>query len=349
MHCMKTSHSITLSLMVMIGMIACKSKPANVAAPQRNNTVIAEGFVVKAAPLDEHFESPGTILPYEQTDIMSEISGRVVKIDIPEGGFVKKNHVLVKLFDDDLQAQLQKLNIQLEIAEQTASRHNELLKISGISQQEYDLSELAVNNLKADIDLVKVNIGRTEVKAPYEGRIGLRNISLGAYITPATLITTLSQVDQLKLEFSIPEKYNNYIRPGKVIEFFVAGNLKAYQARVIATETAIETNTRTLKIRATILGNDRFLTPGAFARVSLTFGSEDDHMVIPTQAIIPQAREKQVLLYKNGKSIPTVVTTGIRDAEYVQILSGLSTGDTVITTSLMTIRPNSTIELSKVQ
>ncbi|WP_126971061.1 efflux RND transporter periplasmic adaptor subunit [Gynurincola endophyticus] len=337
------------SLLVITGLIACKGEAKKTEAPAaRNSTIIAEGFVAKSLGVDEKLDAPGTILPYEQTDVMSEISGRVVAINIPEGGQVKKGQVLVKLFDEDLQAQLKKLQVQLSIAEQTASRQKELLTISGVSQQEYDLSELDVNNLKADIDLVNVNIRRTEVRAPYDGRMGLRNISPGAYITPTTLITTISQVNQLKLEFSIPEKYSNHIRIGKNIEFYVAGNVKPYQAKVIATETTIETNTRTLKVRATITGHDQHLSPGAFARVNLAFADQDVQLVVPTQAIIPQARDKQVIVYRDGKGVPTTVTTGIRDASYVQILSGILPGDTIIVTSLMTIRPNSKIELSKV-
>lgn len=340
------------SLMIAAGFIACKGEEAKKevkpSGNARNAAVMADAFIAKTMKIEEAVEAPGTILPYEQTDVMPEISGRVVSMNIPEGGYVKKGQVLVKLFDEDLQAQLKKLQVQLAIAEQTAARQGELLKISGVSQQEYDLSELAVNNLKADIDLVKVNIRRTEIKAPYDGRLGLRNISLGAYITPSTLVTTISQVNQLKLEFSVPEKYSYLVRMGNTIPFQITGSNKTYQAKVIATETAIETTTRTLKVRANIMGNDSYLAPGAFARVNLTFADDRPHLVVPTQAIIPLAREKQVIVYRNGKGIQTTVSTGVRNATHVQILDGIQAGDTIIISSLMNIRPNSTIQLSKV-
>lgn len=337
------------SILIAAGLVACKGEEKKETKPTvRNSGVNAEAFIAKSLKVSEAVEAPGTILPYEQTDIMSEIAGRVVSINFPEGGYVKKGQVLVKLFDEDLQAQLKKLQVQLEIAEQTAERQKALLEISGVSQQEYDLSELAVNNLKADIDLIKVSIRRTEVRAPYDGRIGLRNISLGAYITPTTLITTISQVNQLKLEFTVPEKYSNNIRIGRNIDFFITGNTKSYQAKVIATESTIETTTRTLKVRAIITSKDPILAAGAFAKINLSFDESDGYLVVPSQAIIPTAREKQVIVYRNGKGEVTSVTTGVRDATYVQILSGILPGDTVIISSLMNIRPNSTITLSKV-
>ena len=186
---------------VLLGlMFSCKEEKKNVAGrPRRNMPLQAEAYIVRSTTLSENIEVPGTILPFEETQILAEIPGRVVKLNIPEGSFVQQGTLLVKLFDDDLQAQLKKLEVQLQIAEKTFERYKELLKISGISQQEVDLSELQVNNLKADIDLVKVNISKTEIRAPFSGRIGLKNVSLGAYISPAVLITTISQI---KIRFS---------------------------------------------------------------------------------------------------------------------------------------------------
>jgi len=162
---------------------------------------------VVAKNLAENLEVPGTLQPFEETEIRPEISGRLISLKIVEGGSVQKGALLAKLFDEDLQAQLNKLKVQLEIAQKTLERQRELLKIQGISQQEVDLSELQANNIKADMELVRVNISKTEIRAPYSGLLGLRNVSLGAYVTPTTLLTTLRQVNQLKLDFMVPEKY----------------------------------------------------------------------------------------------------------------------------------------------
>lgn len=333
--------------------IACKeekkeNEPA-ANAPRGNAPLLVEAFIVKTQPLSEQLEVPGSLMPFEQTEIRPEISGRVVKLNIPEGSFVKKGTLLVKLFDEDLQAQLKKLQVQLEINAKTAERQKELLSIGGISQQEYDLSELAVNNLKADIELVKVNISKTEIRAPFDGRLGLKAISDGAYISPTTLVTTISQVGQLKMEFSVPEKYSDLMRKGRNVTFTIAGSPKTFNASVLATESVIEANTRTLRVRTIVKGNDPLLVPGAFAKVGLKLDENDKALIIPTQAVVPQARNKRVVLYNNGAVKYQIVTTGIRDSSFVQITDGLKLGDTVITTGLLSIRPESKIKLSKVQ
>lgn len=345
-----------VSIIVLSSIIvSCKNEkkqnaPANNrAAGGGNRPVQAEAFIVRTRPLSESLEVPGTLLPYEETEIRPEISGRVVSLNIPEGSFVQKGTLLVKLFDEDLQAELKKLQVQLQIAEKTAERQKELLKISGISQQEYDLSELQVSNLKADIDLTKVSISKTEIRAPFAGRIGLKSISNGAYVTPTTLITSISQVNQLKLEFTVPEKYSKDMVRGRKVNFTVAGSDQTFTASVLATESLIEANTRTLRIRAVVQGKHQLLVPGAFAKVLLTFGKNNESLVVPSQSVIPQARNKRVIVYQGGKANFAVVTTGIRDSSFVQILDGLKEGDTVLTTALLAVRPESQIKLIKVQ
>ena len=308
-----------------------------------------EAMVIKPSSVSEVIEVAGNILPFELTEIRPEISGRVVSLNFKEGSYVQKNTLLAKLFDQDLQAQLNKLKVQLQIAEKTEEREKELLKISGISQQDYDLSLLQVNNIKADMELIRVNIGKTEIKAPYSGRIGLRNISLGAYVTPSSLITSISQVDMKKISFSVPEKYSGDIKSGMKVEFNTEGNETTNKATVLASETIIESQTRNLKILATVNDQQNNLIPGSFAKVKLTLGKNEQAVSIPSQAIIPSARTKQVVLYKNGSPVYVDVTTGIRNADNVQVKTGLSVGDTVITTGLLFIRKDSKIKLSKVQ
>ncbi|TAK30661.1 MAG: efflux RND transporter periplasmic adaptor subunit [Saprospiraceae bacterium] len=332
---------------------ACQSKKEQATAPNQNamrgGPVEVEGFIVKTKNLAENLEVPGTLQPFEETEIRPEISGRLVSLNVQEGGLVQKGIRLAKLFDEDLQAQLKKLQVQLDIAKKTLERQQELLKISGISQQEVDLSELQVNNIKADIELVKVSISKTEIKAPYNGKLGLRYVSLGAYVTPATLITTLRQVTQLKLDFNVPEKYGNDFKKGKTVVFTVAGASRQFSATVIATETAVEAGTRSLKVRALVSANSGELLPGAFAKVLLKMGGSGQSLITPTQAVIPQARNKQVIVFKNGSPDFRVVETGLRDENFVQITKGLKEGDTVLLTGLLAIRPDSKLQLTKVE
>lgn len=308
-----------------------------------------EVIVVKPSSLASAIEVPGSLLPFESTDIRSEISGRVVSLNLQEGMNVSKGTLLVKLFDGDLQAQLSKLQVQLQIAEKTVERQKQLLTIGGISQQEYDLSELQINNLKADIELVKVNISKTEIRAPFSGRLGLKNISMGAYISPSTLISSISEVDKLKLQFTVPEKYGSLVQRGQDVKFELDGSDKNYKASVMATETTIEENTRSLAVRAVLGVTDNRLVPGAFAKVQMILGKQNDALLIPTECIIPSGRNKQVVVYKDGQAVFNNVTTGVRDSANIQILSGLNANDTVVTTGLLFVKPGSSLKITKLK
>jgi membrane fusion protein (multidrug efflux system) len=341
-----------LLLLIVIGSmmsVSCSSKKdeAFAARTRQSGPVEADGFIVRPQSISEKIEVPGSLMPAEQTQIKSEVSGRIVQLNLQEGSVVQKGTLLVKLFDGDLQTQLKKLQVQLQIAQKTEERQSELLKINGISQQDYDLVVLNVQTLNVDIEATKIAIAKTEIRAPYAGQIGLRNVSLGTYIAPSDVITTLRQVDNLKLEFSIPEKYAKEIRKNAKVSFKVDGGEQPHEAVVIATENSVEQSTRTLRVRALVKNNHPELVPGVFAKVNLQLGKDDDALLIPTQSVIPNARNKQVILLRKDSAVFTVVETGIRDSVFIQITSGLKAGDTVITSGLMAIRPNAKVKVAR--
>lgn len=315
--------------------------------PRTQGTLMVDAFLVERSSVSENVEVPGTLFPFEETQIRAEVGGRVVRLNVEEGATVAKGTLLVKIFDQDLQAQLQKLQVQLKINEKTEERNRELLEINAISQQEYDLSTLNVENLRADIESVRIAISKTEIRAPYKGKLGLRNISLGSYISPSDIVTTIRQVDQLKLEFSIPEKYAKEIGKGYAVKFRVDGGQQQHQAIVMATENSVDQNTRTLKVRSVVDEIHPELVPGLFAKVNLQLGRNTNALKVPSQAIIPNVRNKQVIVLRKDSVQFTVVETGIRDSAYVQILNGLQPGDTVITTGLMAIRPTTKVRIQR--
>jgi membrane fusion protein (multidrug efflux system) len=314
-----------------------------------NGPLPVEAMIVNPTSISQTVVVTGNILPFESTEIRAEITGRIIGLNIQEGAYVQKGALLVKLFDGDLQAQLKKLEVQLQIAEKTEERQRELLKISGISQQDYDLSLLNVSNLKADMDLIRVNITKTEIRAPYAGRLGLRAISQGAYISPSNLLTTISQVENVKIEFSVPEKYSPQIYNGMIVKFSLEGNPTPYNARVVATESRIEENTRNLRARAVVDGRDKNLIPGNFAKVQVILGKDDHALMVPTESIIPQARNKQVIVFHGGKADFVTVETGVRDSTLIQVTKGLTPGDTVITTGLLFLKPQADVKITKLK
>ncbi|MFN0013803.1 MAG: efflux RND transporter periplasmic adaptor subunit [Saprospiraceae bacterium] len=328
------------------------TRPDGNTKPARSNydMLSIEGFIVKPSTLRATVTAAGTLLPEEETELHTEASGRVVTINLPEGKTVQKGDLLIKIFDQDLQTQLRTLGTRLKQAEITEQRLGDLLKVKGVSQQEYDLAALEVQTMKNEMELVRINIGKTELRAPYTGLLGLRRISPGAYVTPALPVATIRASGSLKLDFSVPEKYGHLVRAGQTVTFSVEGNTRTHSATVVATEQNIAAETRNLLVRARVQsksgGN---LLPGGFAEVNLDLGKQSKALLIPTQAIVPQARDKKVFVSRNGVAVPTAVKTGVRQAGMVEVTEGLSIGDTIATTGILFLRPQSALRFSRVE
>ncbi|HSR38883.1 MAG TPA: efflux RND transporter periplasmic adaptor subunit [Phnomibacter sp.] len=336
---------IAFASFLLLTLFACKSEekketPGGGGGERRPGgpPPVFDAVLATSFQVDRKIEAPGTVLPAENTDLHPEASGRVVAINFKEGSMVSAGTLLVKLFDGDLQAQLRKLDVQLKVAEATEKRQKELLAINGTSQQDYDIASLNVSNIKADMELVKVNIAKTELRAPFTGRLGLRNISLGAYVTPQTIVTNIAQTNNLKVEFAVPEQYAFEMVPGKAVSIRTTATRRNYNATILAAQNTIAQQTRNLSVRALVSNSDAMLTPGSFVQVGIQVGGAKEAIMIPTQAVVPSTRFKNVIVSENGKAAFKVVTTGYRDSARVEITSGLSVGDTIITNGLLTIK-----------
>jgi membrane fusion protein (multidrug efflux system) len=325
-----------------------KKKKAPPVQAARQTSMRVDGYIVTTQPFAESIEVPGSVIANEATEIHPEVSGRIVQLNVAEGRTVSRGALLAKLYDADLQAQLKKLQVQLQIAKTNEERSSQLLKIQGISKADYDNSLLNVNNIQADIDIIRTTISKTEIRAPFNGKVGLKNISPGAYVTPTTVIAVINQTSQLKLDFTVPEKYTGQIKVGQIVHFTSEGSDNTYTAKVSATESSVTENTRSLLVRSIIQTKDDKLLPGAFAKVQLNFDPRPNAILIPTQAIVPQARGKKVVVYKGGIAKFTDVTTGVRDSARIQVLEGLQAGDTIVTTGLLSVRPDGKVQINKI-
>ncbi len=342
---------LLLPFFIFLTLSACKSEenksdPGAVAPKNTLNANSIEGFILKPSILSEQVTASGSLVPDEETELHTEASGRVVVIHLPEGRLVKKGDLLLKVFDEDLKTQIKKTETQLRQAEITEQRLGELLKVKGVSQQEYDLAALQAQTLRSEIEVLRINISKTELRAPYDGILGLRRISPGAYVTPATAITTLRSATALKLDFSVPERYSQNIKIGQSITFKTEGNAQTHQAKVKATEQSIDAASRNLMVRASVT-DPKGLLPGAFAEVALSIGNNTGALMIPSQAIIPQARDKKVIVSRNGKAQFITVKTGIRQAGLIEVTEGLMSGDTIAVTGIFFLRPDSPLVFSK--
>lgn len=309
---------------------------------------IVSVMVIKPASLNDVVKTTGSILANEEVEIRSEIPGRVVNLLFKEGQYVSKGTTLLKIYDDDLQAQLQKLEYGKKLSEDNEFRQRQLLEKEAISQREYDISLTTVKTNQADIDNIKAQLTKTNIRAPFSGRLGLRYISEGSYVTPTSRITTLTNANPAKVEFSVPAKYADKIKVGSILKYTTESSNIQHTARVYAVDPKIDPQTRTLQMRATSPNGDGTLLPGAFARIELITGSRGSAISVPNEAVLPEQDGHKVFLVKDGKATPRSVEVGLRGELDMEILGGLASGDTLITTGIMQVKPGGPVEIREV-
>lgn len=296
-------------------------------------------YIAEYMTSDEGKLAIGTLTPNERVDVVSELSGRVTEINFREGELVRKGTILVKLNDDELVAQLVKAEYQYKLIEQRLERQKILLERDAVSREDYDKVLTEFNVLKQDIEQLKIRIEKMKVRAPFDGMIGFRDVSLGAFLQPNTKISTLVDVANLKLEFAIPEKYINDVKSGSSVSFTVEGTGKTFSARVYAVDPQVEVKTRTLMLRARYTNTGLMLKPGMSAKVSFSTTAGANNIYVPNQAVVPDVKGRSVWVMKGGKAELVQVQSGTRTADMLEILGGLERGDTIITTGLMQLRP----------
>lgn len=309
--------------------------------------ISVKAHIVTLSTLNNSVFTTGTILANEEVELRSETSGKITNILFKEGSFVSKGDLLIKINDADLQAQLRKAESKVKLSKEKESRQRQLRDGNLISQEEYDntVSELNVN--EADYDLIKAQVDKTEIRAPFSGVVGLRSVSEGSYVTTSTVMARLQNFSSIKVDFSIPEMYSASVKTGDELEFKISGSDQLYKAKVYAKEPKIDPGTRTLQIRAICSSSYKDLIPGAFANVELNLKQTSNAVLIPTVSIVPELKGQIVYLYKNGIVVPQPVETGVREESLVQIVKGVNSGDTVITSGILQIRPNSKVNISE--
>ena len=317
---------------------------ASTSTAKKSSKLPVDIYVAREVDRSNTVYASGTVVPNEEVNLQSEVSGRLIKLNIREGGFVKKGQLVAKINDEDLVAQLKKLKYEEELAAQTEARQKKLLEIDAISKEEYDMAVNRVNTLSADKEFLEVQLEKTSVRAPFSGRMGLKNISEGAYITPGVVIASLVQTHPVKLDFSLPEKYANKVKVGQKVSFSIDGENDQWEAQVMALDPKIDEDLRTLRVRAKADNRAGKLLPGMFIRVAVPLGEEKSIMV-PSESIIPILKGKKVFVMKNGVATETIVKTGMRTDTDVQIEEGLEVGDSVIVSSLMSVKANTKVKM----
>lgn len=302
-------------------------------------------FDVKKQSLTEGLQVTGNVLAMEEVKLVSETQGRITRIGFAEGSEVRKGQLLLKINDADLRAQLRKAESTLQLRADSEKRNKQLLAKGAISQETYDIAATDLNAIEADIELLKEQIRKTEIIAPFSGVIGLRYVSEGGYVSNTTPIATLQQLNEVKIEFSIPEKYAPKVKTGSVVTFTIEGSDESYQATVYAIEPQVDPATRNVVMRAKCGNSSRKLLPGAFARVNVNFGDAGKVLTVPTQSVIPILKGQKVFVMQGDSAVEKEIITGKRGEKFIEVKSGLGEGEKVIVNGVMYLKSGSKVKL----
>jgi len=314
----------------------------------RNGPVAVKLMIVKDTTLDNAIDITGTIDANEKVNLISETAGNITGIYFQEGTHVKKGQLLVKVYNQDQIAALKQNEYQIALAKQNEYRNKILLQKEAISQQEYDTSLTGLNTLQAQSDVLKAQIAKTEIRAPFSGTIGLRNVSPGGYLSPNTAIASLVNIDPAKITFSVPEKYLPLINKGSKVTFNITSSTQNFKAVVYAIEPSIDINSRTITVRAKADNPKGLLTAGSFAKINLQLDQIPKTIMVPTECVVPDLKSSMVYVYHKGLAVAKPVKTDVRTDTRVQITSGLKAGDSIVISGIIQMRPKVPLKIVKV-
>ena len=345
---------IILVLLISIGFIfiprIMDSKeekiPGPAASEQKNQGLPVSAVVVKDVALDDNLRITGSLLANESVILRSEADGIVEKIYFNEGQRVKRGQLLVQLDNDEIAAEIEKLEHTLKLNENMEYRQKQLLEREAISQEEYENALTSLNTIRADLSLKKVQLSKRQIRAPFDGIIGLRSVSQGSYITSSVDIASLYSSDPIKIEFSVPGKYASQVNEKDKISFTIDGYSETFSGEIYAVEPQINPQTRTLQIRAMSPNKEGKLLPGQFAKIQLTLETYENALMVPSEAVIPELNGMKVFVYEDGLAQTKNIETGIRTADKIQVVSGLQAGDTLITTGMMQLQQGMPVNIN---
>ena len=323
-------------------------KTSDPAVVPTKKTLRVRAHRVVSTQLTERLATTGTVRANEEVEIVSEISGKISNIAFKEGSQVAAGQLLLKIDDSELIADRQRAVYRVDLAERAEARQQQLLDDGVISSETYDVALGELNVLRAELQLIEAQLLKTEIRAPFSGIIGLRWVSPGSYLSSQTRIASLNDLDPVKLDFTVPERYSALMKVGDEISFAVEGFDRTFPGTIYAVEPSVDAATRSQRVRARCPNSDGALIPGVFANVDLVLRSISDALTVPSIAVIPELGGKKVFVFEDGAAQPRTVETGIRSESAVQITSGLSDGDVVIISGILQLQPGLAVEIEEI-
>lgn len=298
---------------------------------------------VRLEPFEIGAQATGTLLARESVELVSELSRRLVRVRAEEGAQVKKGQVLFELDAADLNAELAQLAVQARLAKVTLERHQKLAAEGLSTQAELDTAQANLDAADAQRRVLAVTLSKTVIRAPFDGKLGLRRVSEGAWLSPSTVLATLQDTSTLKLDYTLPERYAGLVAVGSEFGFKISGSAELFKGRVLAQEPAVDRATRSILVRG-VVENRPNLLPGTFAAVEVPLRTEQA-LLVPAIAVLPDVEGRRVFVERNGVARSVRVEVGARTTDRAQILSGLEPGDRVITSNLLRVRSGASLKL----
>ncbi|MDB5258003.1 MAG: yegM [Chitinophagaceae bacterium] len=326
---------------------SAKGKDARADKKKEKPPVPVSVFVVGHENIQNHLFCNGKVLSNEQAELRTEASGKINYINLQEGKFVKAGTLLLRLNAAEQQTQLEKVDAQLLFATAVEFRRRQLLSTQSISKEEYESTRRELHALKADSAFIQSQIAKKLIYAPFDGVIGIRNVSIGSYITPDVIVANIHQVDPIKIEFSLPERYAPLFKIGDAITFQTEGSGNTYKGTINVLDPVVDQASGNVRYRAWTRNSKGDLLPGSFARVELSLEEQPGTVFLPTEAIVPVAKGKKVFTIKDGVAKEVIVTTGVRTENYLQVLSGIQPGDSVVIKGNFQLKDKAAVKIKR--
>jgi membrane fusion protein (multidrug efflux system) len=303
---------------------------------------------VNVGAVRQQIEAIGSLRSDESVVLRPEISGRVSEILFDEGQPVKRGTTLLRLDAAIARAQVNQARASIILSRANHSRAKELFERGAGTQRTLDEALAKLSNDEAVLALAQATLDKSSIQAPFDGIVGLRQVSVGDYVNPGQTIANIESVEQLKVDFRIPEIHAQVIGVGQAIRVRLdAFPGVSFDGSVYAIDPAIDPNGRAVILRARLPNPDKKLRPGMFARVTLIVEERQNAVLIPETALMPMGRDIFAFRVVDGKAMQTKLRTGLRRGGEVEILEGLKVGDTIVAEGAQKLRDGQYVRESK--
>lgn len=315
---------------------------------QNRGAVAVRAQTVELSSLSETLTLNGVVRSEESARIRAEMAGLIVELPFREAGEVEEGQLLVRLDGAEIAAEIREVTAEIEFSERNLTRLKRLAENNAISEEALDQAATRLATLQARKSRLDAQFRKTEIRAPFDGRTGLRQVSVGDYLSEGDFITDLEKIDVLKVDFGIPEIYLNRLRIGMPIEVTGAGFSEVIEGEVIAWNNRVNENTRTVQLRGIIPNKETLLLPGNFVSVELGLDQTDETILIPTTALVRSLGKASVFVIEDNVAKEREVKVGIRQAARIQILDGLEDGEVIVTHGTQALSDGSDVRIIQI-